>query len=87
MSILDSEHEFDGTDAHYMKRSVATAPVTIGAQTMIGLGTVVLAGVEIGANCAVGANSLVRAGSYADGSLIAGNPARRIRDLGSASEA
>ena len=81
VSIADSDHSFDGTDAHYMDKGLSVSPVSLGRQTMVAFGAVVLRGAEIGPNSAVAANSVVRAGHYEAGSLIAGNPARTVMDL------
>ncbi len=54
------------------------APIHIGANTFIGMGALILKGVTIGANSIVGANSVVTK-SFPEGSVIAGNPARRVK--------
>ena len=51
--------------------------VTVGTLTMIGTGAVVLPGVRIGARCVVGAGAVV-VRDVADGSVVAGVPARRL---------
>jgi carbonic anhydrase/acetyltransferase-like protein (isoleucine patch superfamily) len=81
VSVIDSEHTFDGTDEHYMKKALFLSPVHLGRQTMVAFGSAVLRGSDIGANSVVAANSVVRAGTYPAASLLAGNPAERVRDL------
>ena len=52
-------------------------PVTIGNNVFIGTKAVILKGTTIGDNCIVGAGSVVR-GTFPDGVVIAGNPAKVI---------
>lgn len=56
------------------------APVAIGRNCWIGDNVVILAGTEIGDGCVVGANSVVK-GKFADSKLIAGIPARVVKEL------
>lgn len=55
------------------------APITIGDNVWLGGGATVLPGVTIGANTVVGANSTVTH-SFGPNLIIAGNPARVIRN-------
>ncbi|GAF39311.1 maltose O-acetyltransferase [Agrilactobacillus composti DSM 18527 = JCM 14202] len=55
-------------------------PVTIGNNVWLGGGTAVVPGVTLGNNVVVGANSVVTK-SFGDNLVIAGNPARVIREL------
>lgn len=54
-------------------------PVTIGNDVWVGGGSVILPGVTLGNNVVVGANSTVTK-SFGDNLIIAGNPARVIRE-------
>jgi carbonic anhydrase/acetyltransferase-like protein (isoleucine patch superfamily) len=55
---------------------------TVGDESVIGIGAVVMNGARIGAGCLVAAGSVVGSGQdYPDGSLISGNPARRLMAL------
>ena len=56
------------------------APVRIGYGTWIGCNATILSGVELGKCCVVGAGSVVT-NSFADYSVIAGVPARAIKQL------
>ena len=81
VSLIDSDHTFDGSDIHYMLKPISTSPVHLQRQTMVAMGSVVLRGALIGPNSVVAANSVVRGGNYLKGSLLAGNPAKVLKIL------
>ena len=56
------------------------APISIGDDVWIGGGAIVLPGVTIGDRAVVGAGSVVTRDIAAD-AIVAGNPARAVRDL------
>lgn len=60
--------------------SVGKSKIKIGDNVWIGWNCTILKGVEIGDNCIVAAGSVVLAGSYPAGSLLAGNPAKIIKN-------
>ena len=60
--------------------TIASAPVTIGDDAWIGFGATVLKGVTIGAGAIIAARSLVTK-NVAAGTMVAGNPARLMRDV------
>jgi acetyltransferase-like isoleucine patch superfamily enzyme len=86
VSVIDSDHTFDGTDVHYMRKPVHTTPVSIERNSMIAVGAVVLRGARIRRNSVVTTNAVVRAGEYPPASLLAGNPARVVRTLSASGE-
>lgn len=57
-----------------------TAPIVVGNNVYIGMRTIVLPGVTIGDNVVVGAGSVVTK-SIPSNSVVAGVPARKIKDL------
>jgi carbonic anhydrase/acetyltransferase-like protein (isoleucine patch superfamily) len=81
VSVTDSDHAFDGVDMDFLKKPLLTSPVHVRRHTMVAIGSVVLRGAEIGANSVVAANSVVRGETYPARSLIAGNPAKAIKEL------
>lgn len=59
-----------------------TAPVVIGDDVLIGAHAIILKGVTIGAGSVVGAGAVVTLKDIPPASLVAGNPARIIKQLG-----
>ncbi len=82
VSVTDSDHGFDATDGHYMRAPLTVAPVRISRGTMCGFGSTVLKGARIGPNSVVGANAVVNGREYPPAAVIAGNPAKVVKDLG-----
>lgn len=58
-----------------------TAPVVIGDDSLIGANAIILKGVNIGERSVVGAGAVVSIKNIPPGSLLAGNPARILRNL------
>jgi carbonic anhydrase/acetyltransferase-like protein (isoleucine patch superfamily) len=58
---------------------------TVGDNTLIGMGSTILSGAAIGPNCIVGANALITENKQIPAnSLVLGQPARVVRELGDA---
>lgn len=81
VSILDTDHQADGSDEHFYTRPVKVAPVTVGPNTFIAANVVVLCGARLGRNSVVAANAVVAEGEYPDGWVLGGLPARPLRAL------
>lgn len=81
VTVIDSDHGFDGSDTFFLDQPVRSAPVTIGANTFVATNAVVLRGSVIGANSVVAAGAVVNGGSYPDASVIGGVPARTVKSL------
>ena len=58
---------------------IRKAPILIGENTFVGMNCIILKGTTIGKNCIIGAGSVVH-GSYPDNCVIAGNPAKIIKN-------
>lgn len=61
-----------------IKEKIGTKPVLIGKNCFIGCNVLILKGTELGEGCVVGAGAVV-SGKFEAGSVIAGNPAKVIR--------
>lgn len=79
VSIRDQQHRFR-PGVGVLDQGYEIAPVEIGENCWIGRGVFIGPGTRIGANCIVGANSVVH-GTFPDGVLIAGAPARIRRKI------
>jgi len=78
---LDHSHRTDRrTDQSHTK----SAPIEIGDDVLVGANVIILKGVTIGPRSIVAAGSVVTKGDYPADSLIGGNPAKVIRQLGNA---
>lgn len=76
VGIITTNHDINNIDDH-----VSGKDVIIGKKCWIGMNSVILPGVILGNNTVVGAGSVVTK-SFPEGHcLIAGNPAKKIKDL------
>ena len=82
VTIVDTDfHPLDGRNRRYA-RAPAPRPadaVTIGRNVFIGAGAFILSGTVIGDDAVVGAGAVVK-GHVPAGSIVAGNPARPLRE-------
>jgi acetyltransferase-like isoleucine patch superfamily enzyme len=58
-----------------------SSAIDIGDDVWLGAGAIILKGVTLGDGCVVASGSVVTSGSYPPRSLLAGNPAKIIREL------
>lgn len=77
--LRDTNHLFQGTDAHWRLTPHITKPITIGAGCHIGARSYVMPGVTIGGGAIIGPASVVTR-DIPPGEFWAGNPARFIAD-------
>lgn len=80
--ILDNDFhpiEIEARNAD-IKEKIGTKPVVIGKNCFIGCNTLILKGTVLGDGCVVGAGAVV-SGKFPAGSVIAGNPARVIKNV------
>ena len=77
VGLITANHRFDDVHAHQTGK-----PITIGAKSWLGMNAVILPGVCLGPETIVGAGAVVTH-SFPEGHcVLAGNPARKIRDIG-----
>lgn len=77
VGIITANHDPENLDKH-----LPAQPVKIGNKCWVGMNSVILPGVTLGNNTIVGAGSVVTK-SFPEGNcVIAGNPARKLRDIG-----
>jgi maltose O-acetyltransferase len=80
VTILSSTHGTDSTEIPMrLQRQPPKRPVVIGDDVWLGTRIIVLPGVRIGSHSIVGAGSVVTK-DVPDYAIVAGNPARVIRD-------
>ena len=81
VKILDND--FHPLEAEYRMNNcmeyIKTKEINIGKNVFIGCNSIILKGTVLGDNCVVGAGSVV-CGSFPDNVIIAGNPAKIIKD-------
>jgi acetyltransferase-like isoleucine patch superfamily enzyme len=81
VTLVDSGHDTDGSELHWAVQGVPTAPVVIGANTLVFANVVATMGSHVGPNSQVAAGAVVR-GEHPPGALLAGVPAKVVRMLG-----
>ncbi len=82
VTVIDSDHGFDGSDTFFMEQPVRSAPVLIGDNTFLATNVVVLRGTTIGENSVAAAGAVLNGGDFPAGHVIAGAPAKAVKPLG-----
>lgn len=77
--VSDCLHEYQEFNKHILSQPLTIRHTEIGDYSFVGYGAAILPGSVLGKQCIVGANAVVTAGTYPDGSVLAGVPARIIR--------
>ena len=82
VKILDNDFHPVEPDARRMNDNtkLGVAPICIGKNCFIGVNAIILKGTQLGDNCVVGAGSVVT-GKFPANSVIAGNPAKVIKEI------
>ena len=68
----------DSIEVYYKRDTLIAGRIDIGNNCFIGTGVIILPGVSLADKCIVGAGSVVTKSVYEVGTVIAGNPARKI---------
>jgi len=79
VKIITSAHEEAGRGTPILHAPLRFAAVTVGDDADLGVGAIVLPGVTIGVGAQVGAGAVVTK-SVPDYAVVAGNPARLLRE-------
>lgn len=80
VTVMDHSHGTGAGVAPVSSGLTVGKQVVLGDKCFLGCNVVITPGVELGENCVVGANSVVTK-SFAAGSVIAGAPAKLLRNL------
>ena len=81
VTVADSDHTHHGDDRYFLAAPLKIGPVHIGPNVFVCANAVITRGARIGANSVVAAGAVVGEGEYPEGWLIAGIPARPLREL------
>lgn len=76
VGIIAANHDFYDLDSHQPGQDVV-----LGEKCWIGMNSVLLPGVVLGTHTIVGAGSVVTKSFPCGNCIIAGNPAKKIKDL------
>jgi acetyltransferase-like isoleucine patch superfamily enzyme len=79
--ITDHNHRFDDTTMPIKQQWMTEAPVVVGSGSWLGTGAVILPGARLGRNTVVAAGAVVLAGEYPDVCVLAGAPAKVVKQL------
>ena len=82
VTILDSDHGADGSDAWVLAQPLLVDPVEVGDNVLIGANVTLLRGARVGRNAVVAAGAVVVGGEYPAGWLMGGMPAKPLKSLG-----
>lgn len=77
--LLTWTHNYDDPSLRIADQGSAGRALTVGARAWLGMRVIVLPGMTIGSGAVVGAGSVVTR-SVAPSKIVAGNPARELRD-------
>ncbi|WP_221410358.1 DapH/DapD/GlmU-related protein [Apibacter muscae] len=76
MSLITENH----AEEPHLRHNVYTKPIYIQQNAWVGAGAIILPGITIGENAIVAAGSIVTK-NVADNTIVAGNPAKPIREI------
>jgi acetyltransferase-like isoleucine patch superfamily enzyme len=80
-SIIDSDHELDGSGGAYLQAPLRTEPIALGHGVAVGANCVILRGARLGDGAALAAGAVLNGDDVPAGHLAGGGPARVLKDL------
>ena len=80
-SIIDSDHELDGSGGPYLQAPLRAAPIALGRGVAVGANCVILRGARLGDGAALAAGAVLNGDEVPAGHLAGGVPARVLKDL------
>jgi acetyltransferase-like isoleucine patch superfamily enzyme len=81
VTVVDSDHGFDGGDDYFFDAPLKTAPVHFERNAFAAAGTIIMRGVHVGRNAVIAGGAVVPRGDYPGGWLIMGMPAKPFKPL------
>jgi acetyltransferase-like isoleucine patch superfamily enzyme len=81
VTVVDSDHGFDGSDEYFFDAPLKTAPIILERNSFCASGTTIMRGTHLGRNAVVGAGAVVPKGDYPAGWLMVGMPAKPLKPL------
>jgi acetyltransferase-like isoleucine patch superfamily enzyme len=87
VTMIDSEKRHDGSDTHFLRQPLRVAPVIVGRNTFVAANAVITHGSRIGPNAVIAAGAVLTGGDYPGGHILAGAPARAVKQLPAAARA
>jgi acetyltransferase-like isoleucine patch superfamily enzyme len=81
VTVVDSDHGFDGSDEYFFDAPLKTAPIILERNAFCASGTTIMRGAHLGRNAVVGAGAVVPKGDYPAGWLMVGMPAKPLKPL------
>lgn len=85
VSFITNIHNYEDVTLPIKHQSTTSDAIEIGDGTWLGINVVILAGTKIGKNCVVAANAVVK-GNFPDYCVIAGIPAKIVKQYNSKSK-
>lgn len=82
VTVIDSDHGFDGSDTFFMEQPLRSSPVRLADNVFLATNVVVLRGTTIGENSVAAAGAVLNGGDFPARHIIGGTPARALKALG-----
>lgn len=80
-TIIDSDHQIDGSGGAYLLAPLRVDPIVLGRGVALGANCVILRGSRLGDGASLAAGAVLNGDAVPDGHLAGGVPARVLKDL------